>query len=172
MPNDVKIRILVHSGDVKAFFKSLEPVGPVKEELAAFGRTDSKRVDFGRIIQRNGEPYEPDTASFPQKDTALSRKWGTKWNAYDDENTDDDASLQFHTAWSFPTPVMDALARLHANVDWTAFWSDDGSDEVWEYQFKKGRCESKMMFLRTSQRGREICAMMGVTVFEDEDEDE
>ena len=43
--------------------------------------------------------------------------WGTKWNAYDHQRLTDSA-IYFETAWSAPTPVLEAMAAKFPEVDW------------------------------------------------------
>jgi hypothetical protein len=42
--------------------------------------------------------------------------WGTKWNSYhfqiDDDERDGVLSFHFDTAWSFPSPIFEKLARM------------------------------------------------------------
>ena len=37
--------------------------------------------------------------------------WGTKWNAYQTEVSEDETVVRFDTAWSHPWPVIEALSK-------------------------------------------------------------
>ena len=53
--------------------------------------------------------------------------WGTKWNAYDfiiSENPNSN-QLVFHTAWSAPQPVIQALSEKYPDVIFTLKWSNE-----------------------------------------------
>jgi hypothetical protein len=57
--------------------------------------------------------------------------WGTKWNAYSFESDipdgdDDRFEFRFETAWSFPTPVFEALSKAHPDLVFECFCFDDG----------------------------------------------
>jgi hypothetical protein len=48
-----------------------------------------------------------------------SREWGTKWDASDEELTDESEmylSYSFQTAWAPPTPVFQAMAEQHPTL--------------------------------------------------------
>lgn len=53
------------------------------------------------------------------------RYWGTKWNACDDSRWDN--TLFFQTAWSWPEPIMKALAKVcdEYDVEFTGKWADE-----------------------------------------------
>ena len=50
--------------------------------------------------------------------------WGTKWNAYNTE-VSDDGTLCFWTAWEAPHPVIEALARKYPDVHIRHEWADE-----------------------------------------------
>lgn len=72
--------------------------------------------------------------------------WGTKWNAYEQDTIDDD-SIKFCTAWSMPEPIYRKLAEIcdeygvyfmgqWCNEDWrndSGCFESDGS-ELWVYR--------------------------------------
>ena len=49
--------------------------------------------------------------------------WGTKWNAYSIEITEN--TISFDTAWAAPEAVIDKLAELFPAVQITHYWSDE-----------------------------------------------
>jgi Ferredoxin-like domain in Api92-like protein len=48
--------------------------------------------------------------------------WGTKWNAYDLNQTSE-TEISFNTAWSAPHPVIEALAKRTGAL--THWWADE-----------------------------------------------
>ena len=50
--------------------------------------------------------------------------WGTKWNAYENEQIDKD-TIVFETAWSAPEPVMAQLAKMDPNAEIEHWWADE-----------------------------------------------
>lgn len=174
MPNDIVIKLIVRDeSKAAAFFASLAPLKlSEKDPMRQLGRTRSSRVDFNRVIPvaPGDDAFRPDTR-FPEPHCIVIQKWGTKWNAYDDEEGTSN-TIVFHTAWTYPAPVMDAIARAHEDVDFVCEWADGGSDIVNVVQYTKGRMVESLSVINTSDRGREIAASLGVTVFEDEDDDD
>lgn len=64
--------------------------------------------------------------------------WGTKWNAYDSEQREDD-SIYFETAWSTPYPVMLALSAKYPEALITVRFADeDFGQNVGEYILRNG----------------------------------
>ena len=51
------------------------------------------------------------------------QNWGTKWNAYD--CSPGDGSIEFHTAWSAPHPVIQKLSELYPELGITHLWADE-----------------------------------------------
>lgn len=63
--------------------------------------------------------------------------WGTKWNAY--SQTIEDDSLTFDTAWSHPTPVIEALSRkFPENEIFVQYADEDLGSNCGEYIIKNG----------------------------------
>lgn len=50
--------------------------------------------------------------------------WGTKWNAYENEQIDKD-TIAFETAWSAPEPVIAQLAKMYPDVEIEHWWADE-----------------------------------------------
>lgn len=64
--------------------------------------------------------------------------WGTKWNAYDTIQREDD-SIYFQTAWSTPYPVMLALsAKYPEAIIKVRFADEDFGNNVGEYILQNG----------------------------------
>lgn len=51
-------------------------------------------------------------------------KWGTKWNAYSNEQEDEDTII-FETAWSNPEPVMLKLSEMYPEATIEHWWADE-----------------------------------------------
>ena len=63
--------------------------------------------------------------------------WGTKWNAY--SQTIEDDTLRFDTAWSHPTPVIEALSKKFPEDEITVQFADeDLGSNCGEYIIKNG----------------------------------
>lgn len=57
-----------------------------------------------------------------------TREWGTKWDVYDLEFTRDNdlhARAAFCSAWSPPTPVFEAIAEQHEELDFSFYWEEE-----------------------------------------------
>ncbi len=50
--------------------------------------------------------------------------WGTKWNAYSNEQEDEDTII-FETAWSNPEPVMLKLSEMYPEATIEHWWADE-----------------------------------------------
>lgn len=64
--------------------------------------------------------------------------WGTKWNAYDTRIRDDE-SVQFDTAWSPPSPWLEALAAKYPEVVFEVSYIDEGWGFACTETYKNGR---------------------------------
>lgn len=56
-------------------------------------------------------------------------KWGTKWGAFrfGEIDSDEGFAFRFETAWSFPTPVFEALAARYPDLSFNCCTFDEGS---------------------------------------------
>ncbi len=50
--------------------------------------------------------------------------WGTKWNAYENEQIDRD-TIMFKTAWAAPEKVIAQLARMYPDAEIEHWWADE-----------------------------------------------
>lgn len=64
------------------------------------------------------------TGHMHSMDFARSR-WGTKWNACDQDINLDEELLRFDTAWSFPEPLLLKLSELHPDALIEARYADE-----------------------------------------------
>lgn len=96
----------------------IEWVGEIKKACLADGNIDDEK--FGEIVSaiRNtiltGHPtwYEWSSAN-----------WGTKWNAYDQDNKEDE--LIFETAWKHPRPIIEKLSLMFPIVRMDVLYADE-----------------------------------------------
>lgn len=61
--------------------------------------------------------------------------WGTKWDAYDivgPHGNKTSAFITFDTAWSPPTPVLEALAAQHPEMAITNRWREEGGQKGYD----------------------------------------
>ena len=108
---------------------------------------ENGEIDFNKLIPTPDNIYQ---GNIGQKEREIYgennwfdwnvKHWGTKWNAYGicvDDNT-----LSFDTAWSFPEPVMDALAKLcyEHEVDFTGEWADE--DTAYNTGYFESNCQN------------------------------
>lgn len=53
--------------------------------------------------------------------------WGSKWNSYQlDIKAAEPLSFEFQSAWSFPTPVFEAIAKQHPELSFHCLTFDEG----------------------------------------------
>ena len=69
--------------------------------------------------------------------------WGTKWNSYGyhDYTAKDfnGGSVEFQTAWSYPDPIIDALAARYPDLSFEVKWADeDFGYNVGHKEFENG----------------------------------
>lgn len=63
--------------------------------------------------------------------------WGTKWNATSGEVYDND-TIFFMTAWSAPTPILEALSRRFPDETMVVEIEYEGYDDLYEVHYKNG----------------------------------
>lgn len=52
-------------------------------------------------------------------------KWGTKWNACDQEHDAEAGTAQFNTAWSCPTPILIELSKRFPDDEISVVYADE-----------------------------------------------
>jgi hypothetical protein len=114
--NTLEIRVW-HNEDKEAISKVLK--------LLRDEDSESEIIDFAAIIKEPDNLFK-DNLGNEDRDRCVREgipnwydwnceNWGTKWNAYAQsiiEQDDDMLQLRFDTAWSPPTPVIEALRDL------------------------------------------------------------
>lgn len=87
-----------------------------------FKATESERNTMyqkGQIYVSNYQKYGHTTWYY-----WCNANWGTKWNAYDNEQEDED-TITFETAWSNPEPVMLKLSEMYPEAVIEHWWADE-----------------------------------------------
>ena len=122
MPNHVTNKIEFY-GEQDSINKALELI-----------RGDDECIDFNKIVPMPDNIYH---GNLGEEERRLYGKnnwydwsvhnWGTKWNAYSSWFDEENNIIFFDTAWSCPTPVLDALAKLcyEHNVSFAGEWADE-----------------------------------------------
>ena len=142
MPNHVT-NILRVSGDpekVRAMFEA------IKNDEIGLGS-----IDFNKVIPTPDNIYQGNLGKeeFAKygKNNWLdwnTANWGTKWNSYgyDVEYTPkefDGEHIEFQTAWSYPDPIIAALAKQYPNLSFEVKWADeDFGYNVGRKEFENG----------------------------------
>jgi hypothetical protein len=68
------------------------------------------------------------------------QNWGTKWPAYQ-QNRIDDNTIEFLTAWSGATPIMERLSEQFPDIKMSHMYADeDWGRNVGEYKYEGGEC--------------------------------
>lgn len=52
------------------------------------------------------------------------KNWGTKWNAYYSSIISED-EIEFQTAWSAPTPILEKLGEMYPDIEIEHYWADE-----------------------------------------------
>ena len=87
-----------------------------KEERERFAES----IKLGRKALSNIVKY-----GYPTWYEWCSKNWGTKWNAYDIEDSDLPNSITFNTAWRFPYPVIQKLSEIFPDVTIEFVYADE-----------------------------------------------
>lgn len=135
MPNHVT-NILTITGDSEILDKLQEHVLGKYEPDEYNSEPFEKVFDFSKIIPVPDDIFQGDLSMEKQAETQGRNwydwnrsNWGTKWNAYDHapvERDDETLTFKFDTAWSPPTPVIDALAEQFPEVQIVHEFIDEG----------------------------------------------
>lgn len=102
-------------------------------------RANERFIDFGLLIPEpelifrgpcnSVHPHVVDGVTYAHCWNGWNRdNWGTKWNGYDTkiEPVEGDlCRLRFDTAWSHPSPVLEALAARFPDEEVTVEWADE-----------------------------------------------
>lgn len=94
------------------------------KRVKSHGKTEEELLDLGLQYIANKVKYGATT----WYDWCVEN-WGTKWNAYENEQIDED-TIKFETAWSSPEPVIAKLAKMYPDAVIEHWWAyeDMGSN--------------------------------------------
>lgn len=128
MPNHVT-SILVVSGDEQQRQAMFEAI---KNDEIGLGSIDfNKLIPMPDTIFRGnlGQAERTKYGSANWYDWSIAN-WGTKWNSYgyDDVTTPkefDGERMEFQTAWSYPAPIIAALAEKYPDLHFEVKWADE-----------------------------------------------
>lgn len=137
MPNHItnKLTIIGEQKDVEA--------------VVEFVMSDETVFDFTHIIPDPSDRY----------DIGWCRNnWGTKWNSYEAEQTDND-SFSFLTAWMTPEPVIKQLSILFPDISIHVEYADEdfGNNCGW-YRYCRGECVDHLEYINGSEKAVNFAA--------------
>lgn len=140
------IKVLVMANNVTnrlEFYGDSEMI----KELKEFIKGDEDVIDFEKIIPRDeflvkwyNAPKGDDPESILVRDRLknefncksghdwTNNNWGTKWNAYDQYDVYDDI-IEFHTAWSSPDPIIEAISKKYPEIEISVMYADESIGE-------------------------------------------
>ena len=118
--------------------------------LGIFERLKDKSADEIEELREMGEKY----VSNYQQYGALTwyewcnNNWGTKWNACEPwfEETDNQLTYYFDTAWSAPFPIFEELSRRFPNIKVRVeYRNEDGYECIWNRIYENGEVIEEVM---------------------------
>jgi hypothetical protein len=134
MPNHIR-NLLSISGEKELVTKSFEEIKGEKNEV----------IDFNKIIPMPEWVINaPNEGMFPDWYVWSNDNWGTKWNAYGQDNPVNQSRgnsdpIRFSTAWSTPYPVMVALSAKYPDLTIRVDYADeDAGSNCGFYVLKNG----------------------------------
>ena len=105
-------------------------------------KTEDDVIALGKVYLENKEKY-----GYPDWYGWCCDNWGTKWNACDVSVSEESATTliyEFDTAWTEPTPVLQALSGKYPDIDITtdANYEDPEPWTTFTTTFKGGKITS------------------------------
>ena len=137
--------------------KDLLNIPKEKEEIFLRMRPDIKldEWELGRTAFQNEQKYG--VATWYQ---FCTERWGSKWNAYQTEITEDN-TIEFNTAWSNVKPVVLALSQKFPDIEMNYRWADeDIGRNMGNVTFRGGECIDSIEFEACSKEAYEFAAEM------------
>lgn len=101
----------------------------------AYKETEAKKIEMyekGKTYIENYEKYGCTTWY-----DWCTKYWGTKWNAYSNEQRDED-TIEFETAWSNPEPIMLKLSEMYPEATIEHWWADEDMGSNDGYRVYRG----------------------------------
>ena len=116
----------------------------IVEKLVSVDKEGKKYVDFNNLIQTPKYIYQGDFGEEERKKYGKNNwydwnieNWGTKWNAYETEITED--YIQFRSAWNPPIPVLKKLSSLFPETKIVILMHDEGFFDNFGIIFENGK---------------------------------
>jgi Ferredoxin-like domain in Api92-like protein len=123
---DNGLAVLLHrQGDSRKLREMLEYHWVKKEGITDINVLEKRLVDSGNADLEGAQQAIKNLELYGHKDwySWANDKWGTKWNAYD--QNDDGETISFDTAWRTPLPVFEALSRIFPDVQFNVRFADE-----------------------------------------------
>jgi hypothetical protein len=127
MPNHIKNRLTINGAP-----------DAIKKMLSLIAAPEGRPIDFERIIPQPDNLFREDLSiedeerckrlGIPDWYSWNTKKWGTKWNAYEADLEGN--VLTFETAWCCPVPIVHAIANQYPEltINWDYADEDTGSN--------------------------------------------
>ena len=103
-----------------------------QQRLKNYGKTEEELLELGLQYITNKVRY----GATSWYDWCCDN-WGTKWNAYSNEQEDEDTII-FETAWSNPEPVMLKLSEMYPEATIEHWWADEDMGSNDGYRVYRG----------------------------------
>jgi hypothetical protein len=148
MPNWCENDLSIATKTPKQFIKLVQGITNNSEQL----------FDFNRVIPVPQELLDSSAPNTTNKQEMLNKygysdwydfccaEWGTKWNACDVElhlHSPTSLSISFNTAWSPPTPVIEAIAKKYPFAEMTLSYHEEGMGFYGQLCYEKGNLVSE-----------------------------
>lgn len=160
--NEVQPRLTCHKiNDTISFETAVEKS---KEFYAYITEKNDEVITDGEDIFLCGKIIIENIRLYHFKDSIhwAIYNWGTKWNAYDANEFDEEtSSLQFRTAWSPAIPVIEELAKKYPEVEFYFRYADEdiGCNTGYAYYNRKTYPPSKKVhFTHRSEKSSRFAA--------------
>ena len=158
MPESLDIE---DSSDGTLGYAILTKKASVNEKLC-FAKMDKEKQDkclaIGKIYQENLEKY----GHFTWYKWRLEN-WGTKWNA--SETFADGDYIEFHTAWSAPLEIYEALAKMFPDVEISFDWADEDAG----YNVGSGNLDDGKLYFTELEGGSKEAYELYMEIWNNED---
>lgn len=103
-----------------------------QQRLKNYGKTEEELLELGLQYIANKVRY----GATSWYDWCCDN-WGTKWNAYSNEQEDEDTII-FETAWSNPEPIMLKLSEIYPEATIEHWWADEDMGSNDGYRVYRG----------------------------------
>lgn len=132
MPNHItnKLTVLGTDEEIEKVFEFLKG--------APYEDGSPRLVDFNKIIPQPANMFHGGLSEEDRRRCSAEgipnwydwniKHWGTKWGAYSIRQREGN-SITFETAWSFPEPVAQKLAKIFPDIKMTWDWADEDTGE-------------------------------------------